>query len=209
MLDVKELQQNTEFMDWLYKLNSMSLRGEEVEDRVTVKDLELHIEFIRKWTSLDLKYARLYLWYLIHDVIQYRVAHKANGHYMPGAFEWSVPDVYADAVKKVTGSRNRVYGHPWSNFSDIATLVRQTGGNPNQTPVDVALDIMCVKVGRLMHTPDHYDSLVDLVGYCLCLFQLFDYMENETEKRRDTEKIEKPEPGNFWDEALKKGTDHE
>ncbi len=195
MLKVEELHRNTEFQDWLHNVHRGYLKGNPPALTV-VKNFKEDIEEIRAWVKRDSpRHVQVFCWQLIKDVIRYRMRRDCPWPYAVPDTEEDLPDVYTDALLVVTGARNKDYGRVWTNFNDIATLIRETGGNPNQTPVDVALDIMCVKVGRLMHTPDHYDSMVDLIGYVFCLFQLFDYMESAKANANDTEKIEKPKEG--------------
>ena len=75
--------------------------------------------------------------------------------------------VLEDAAGLVNGVRNAAYDEPFQNFARIAGLWSAYLGLPiNAT--DVAILNLLQKVGRLMHTPDHWDSWVDLAGYAAC-----------------------------------------
>ncbi len=88
----------------------------------------------------------------------------------------------AEAAKIVTGSRRSAYGTPERNFDRIAALwtayldMRMSTPSDSNTvpsrfivePRDVAAMMRLMKEARLIETPDHRDSFVDLVGYALC-----------------------------------------
>jgi hypothetical protein len=60
--------------------------------------------------------------------------------------------------------RGAVYGHPLDNFHDIAggsEIISQCA----DPEVRVALNLIWVKVCRLIKSPDHLDSIRDIAGY--------------------------------------------
>jgi hypothetical protein len=75
----------------------------------------------------------------------------------------------ADASELVTGDRAKVYGPPSANFARIAALhacyLGLLPAGHVLTTQDVAIMAMLTKVARLIQTPDHRDSWVDLAGY--------------------------------------------
>ena len=68
-----------------------------------------------------------------------------------------------DALK-ATKDRGEDYGKPSENFERIATLWEAYTGK-KYTVADVGLMMMLVKISRLMESPTHEDSWVDLAGY--------------------------------------------
>lgn len=84
-----------------------------------------------------------------------------------------------EAVKIVTGARRGAYGKPENNFQRIANFWNVyfenrglTLRDQNNAPVylkaaDVSPMMRLMKEARLCETPDHRDSLVDLIGYTL------------------------------------------
>jgi hypothetical protein len=75
-----------------------------------------------------------------------------------------------DARRIVTGARRGAYGNPEDNFARIASLWNaylEHRALP-LTTVDVALLCVLIKVARLIETPGHADSWVDLAGYAAC-----------------------------------------
>ena len=73
--------------------------------------------------------------------------------------------VCEEADRLVSGDRQSTYGHPFDDFSKTGRLWAVILGLPEVTPEQVALCMGMVKVSRLLNSPDHRDSLVDLCGY--------------------------------------------
>lgn len=75
-----------------------------------------------------------------------------------------------------SGDRQLNYGKPEDNFNRIAQLqkvYRDLKINKDMhTPTDVALEMILMKVARLMNNPKHMDSAVDIIGYALCLIDI-------------------------------------
>lgn len=73
----------------------------------------------------------------------------------------------ADKAKEIIyGDREQVYGHPGKNLELIAQFWSAYLG------VEITADNVCdmmilLKLSRLKNTPDHEDSMVDLIGYTL------------------------------------------
>lgn len=72
-------------------------------------------------------------------------------------------DMLLDAARTIA-ERGRVYGSPLKNHERIAALWSVMLEHP-VTPTQVAMCMAGVKLARLMQTPDHADSAVDLAGY--------------------------------------------
>jgi hypothetical protein len=70
-----------------------------------------------------------------------------------------------DEAKRLThGDRNKNYGKPLTNHTRIAglwSIFLET----EITPAQVAICMGLVKVARLIESPDHLDSFVDLAAY--------------------------------------------
>lgn len=74
------------------------------------------------------------------------------------------------AAELIHGDRNESYDEPWLNFTRIADLWSAYLGAEIK-PHDVAVLNVLQKVARLMHTPGHYDSWVDIAGYAACGYE--------------------------------------
>lgn len=80
---------------------------------------------------------------------------------------FSVAQVAADTIQE----RGRLYGPPLVNHQRIAGLWSVVFGHP-VTPQQVAQCMRLVKESRLIETPGHVDSLIDLCGYAECEAQI-------------------------------------
>lgn len=74
------------------------------------------------------------------------------------------------AVELVNGDRQDMYGHPLPNHERIADFWTVRLGDKLKPgariePHEAAAMMRLVKEARLMHTPGHEDSLVDISGY--------------------------------------------
>ena len=86
--------------------------------------------------------------------------------------------ILQEADKIVTADRQDVYGHPFDDFSRIATMWQGYLGI-HILPEDVALMQIMVKISRLKNTPGHRDSLVDVAGYARCFDLIREKRESE------------------------------
>lgn len=82
------------------------------------------------------------------------------------AAEWAAEPktILAEAAELVDADRQVTYGHPRDDFAKTALMWSAIFG-VDVTVEQVALAMCCVKISRLLQTPDHRDSVVDLAGY--------------------------------------------
>lgn len=79
--------------------------------------------------------------------------------------------ILEEAGALVDGPREATYGHPADDFGAVTTAARVIGLRPtsalgsNQQALHHALYMILVKIQRLVQTPDHHDSIVDIAGY--------------------------------------------
>lgn len=102
-------------------------------------------------------------------LIEHAIA-AALGKHRQGATTYaalgSPPEtICQEADRLVSSDRQSVYGHPFNDFTKTGRLWAVVLGLPEVTPEQVALCLAMVKVSRLLNSPDHRDSLVDLCGY--------------------------------------------
>lgn len=85
-------------------------------------------------------------------------------------------DVLAEAQRIVTGARRAAYGSPEDNFRRISDLwnthMVNTGRAAVFQPRDVAILMILMKLARLAESPDHRDSIVDIMGYAACYAEM-------------------------------------
>lgn len=70
-----------------------------------------------------------------------------------------------DEAEEAVIRRGGKYGHPAEDFSRVTGAARALKLYPNDGPKEHALYMILVKIARLIETPDHHDSLVDIAGY--------------------------------------------
>lgn len=82
------------------------------------------------------------------------------------------------AIQTVTQQRGEVYGHPAVDFDRVARL-KAVVAECADAPVRHALEMICVKVARLIETPSHNDSAIDIAGYARTIAMIWDKREKE------------------------------
>lgn len=77
-------------------------------------------------------------------------------------------DLLREAIEITAGPRAQAYGPPSKNLVRTARLMSAYLSDLDRdlTPSDVAALMTLVKLSRLHQSPDHYDSLLDIAGYC-------------------------------------------
>jgi uncharacterized protein DUF6378 len=76
----------------------------------------------------------------------------------------SATERFDDAIANVTLERGEIYGHPEDNFSRLSIMAN--GLRDCQDPIlREVLYMILSKVARLVHSPDHLDSWIDIAGY--------------------------------------------
>ena len=73
----------------------------------------------------------------------------------------SVIDEFAEMYK----DREALYGHPGPAFKRLTEAAAVLGIGPEKGELNHALYMILLKITRLQESPDHRDSLLDIVGY--------------------------------------------
>lgn len=100
-------------------------------------------------------------------------------HQQPNVFtELEIPattpqgDLCRDAATIVEGDRNGTYGEPHEDFARTVGQLNALGyrgpGGRLLLPRDWAVMANAAKQSRLVATPDHHDSVMDVAGYAGC-----------------------------------------
>ena len=74
-------------------------------------------------------------------------------------------NILEEANEHVNEGRQAIYGHPADDFTKVSSAARALGIDPTNGPLDHALYMVLVKLSRLVQTPGHHDSIVDIAGY--------------------------------------------
>jgi hypothetical protein len=77
------------------------------------------------------------------------------------------------AYSRVTADRRDVYGNPEDTYRRISTM-RAIVDECQDSQIREILGMIVTKVARLVQTPDHLDSWVDVAGYSRCGVMLLD-----------------------------------
>ena len=81
-------------------------------------------------------------------------------------------NVLEEALAAVTGPRAAAYGEPALNWKRTADIASHILGH-EITPAECVKVLIATKLARLIQTPDHRDSRVDLAGYAWVLEHLY------------------------------------
>ena len=74
---------------------------------------------------------------------------------------------------KVTQERGAVYGHPADDFARVALIKGALSECPDARMRHV-LEMIAVKMARLVHSPNHLDSWIDIAGYARTAVMIMD-----------------------------------
>ena len=96
-----------------------------------------------------------------------------------------------DACKVALNSRGQHYGKVLENHNRIAKIWSIILGS-DITEEKVALMMVGLKVARLIETPDHQDSILDIAGYAAVMSECVE------EKKTKTKTTDKQTEGYLW-----------
>jgi len=96
-----------------------------------------------------------------------------------------------DACKVALNSRGQHYGKVLENHNRIAKIWSIILGS-DITEEQVALMMVGLKVARLIETPDHQDSILDIAGYAAVMSECVE------EKKTKTKTKDKQTEGYLW-----------
>lgn len=91
-------------------------------------------------------------------------------------------NVLDEANKLVNDDRQGVYGHPIKGFTEVVTMAQPILDSPIDPRLKHALYMIQVKVSRLINTPDHVDSIVDIAGYAKTYSMVLDEIKKQEKK---------------------------
>ena len=88
--------------------------------------------------------------------------------------------LFDERAESITHDRLADYGDPRINFERIA-LMWSAITSADISAQQVAHMMICLKLSRLQHTPNHIDTLVDVVGYARCAVMCGPEYEEQTD----------------------------
>ena len=74
-------------------------------------------------------------------------------------------NILEEASRLTNEDRQEDYGHPADDFAKVALLTSPIMKSDIDFRLKHALYMIQVKIARLLNTPDHVDSMVDIAGY--------------------------------------------
>lgn len=94
-------------------------------------------------------------------------------------------NILEEANKYTNIDRQAVYGHPIQDFGKVAQLTKPILESDIDPRLKHALYMIQVKVARLLQTPGHRDSIVDIAGYAntysMVASKVFDHYKQDEE----------------------------
>lgn len=126
----------------------------------------------------------------------------------------NVVEEFDEAIKRVTDDRGAIYGHPLDDFNKIEALKSPLRACKNKE-IRHALEMIAVKMARLVETPDHVDSMIDIAGYARCMAMIIqEQRDREDQEREDSERpisrgIPLPNPPYSVKKVLLRNTKHD
>ena len=82
-------------------------------------------------------------------------------------------EIFDQASLSVTQERGKIYGHPADDFKKVALMAMQIE-ECTDLLVRHALYMILVKIARLVQSPGHIDSVVDIAGYARTIAMIQD-----------------------------------
>lgn len=80
---------------------------------------------------------------------------------------------FDQAIQTITDKRGETYDHPSINFHRIAGM-KSFVQDCKDPEIRHVLEMLLVKISRIVTTPNHFDSWVDIVGYARTAVMVLD-----------------------------------
>lgn len=94
-------------------------------------------------------------------------------------------NILEEANQYTSKDRQEVYGHPIDDFAKVTEMAKPILESNIDPVLKHALYMIQVKVARLLNTPGHRDSIVDIAGYAntyaMCAEKLFVHYKKDEE----------------------------
>lgn len=94
-------------------------------------------------------------------------------------------NILEEANKLTRDDRQSIYGHPIIDFTKVTEMAAPILEADIDPRLKHALYMIQVKIARLLSTPGHRDSIVDIAGYAntyaMCAEKIFDNYKHDDE----------------------------
>src|SRR3990172_2603820 len=89
--------------------------------------------------------------------------------------------ILEEALKLTTDDRQKVYSHPAEDFARVVEMAGPILQSSIDPRLKHALYMIQVKIARLLVTPNHRDSLVDIAGYANTYAMVLERSQSEND----------------------------
>jgi hypothetical protein len=87
-------------------------------------------------------------------------------------------DAFDAAISTVTQERGKDYGAPLQDFERVSEMALHLTSCPDPA-IYHSMYMICVKLSRLVHSPHHLDSIIDIAGYARTMAMIIDEREEQ------------------------------
>lgn len=94
-------------------------------------------------------------------------------------------NILEEAQKITTVDRQNAYGHPLDDFTKVSEMTKTITDSNIDPALKHALYMIQVKISRLLKTPDHIDSIVDIAGYANTYAMILDKKKQQGENNNE------------------------
>src|SRR3990172_7792054 len=95
--------------------------------------------------------------------------------------------ILEEALKLTTDDRQKVYSHPAEDFARVVEMAGPILQSSIDPRLKHALYMIQVKIARLLVTPNHRDSLVDIAGYANTYAMVLGRIEDELRSQSEND----------------------
>ena len=92
-------------------------------------------------------------------------------------------NILEEAAKLTNKDRQEIYGHPADDFRKVAIMTQPILRSDIEPELKHALYMCQVKIARLLNTPYHIDSVIDLAGYANTYAMILERIQEKVEAK--------------------------